>query len=145
MEMTLNDLIEMLKLMKGFDAKTQLIVYPKNFDGKGNICDGTYADAMNSSLFVMYGTRNVSFWERIGGGIRICIEGDRYKPNQKFYFHVSIGSCEGYAAGRVKLTMDQALAVAYATNSENWLDYEDDSYDTPVFGIDIKSAEPVED
>ena len=143
--MTLNNLIEMLKLMKGFDAKTQLIVYPKNFDGKGNICDGSYADAMNSSLFVMYGTRDVSFWERIGGGIRICIDGDRYKPNQKFYFNVSNGSFEGCVEGRVKLTMDQALAVAYATNSENWLDYKDYSDDTPVFGINIDSAVPVEE
>lgn len=143
--MTLNDLIEMLRLMKGFDAKKQLIVYPMNFDGKGNIFDGSYADARNSSLFVMYGTRNVSFWERIGGGIRICIEGDRYNSNQKFYFNVSNGSCEGHVAGRVKLTMDQALAVAYATNSENWLDYKDDSYDSPDFGIDINSAVPVEE
>lgn len=143
--MTLNDLIEMLKLMKGFDFKTSLIVYLMNFDGKGSIFDGSYADARRTSLFVMYGTRNVSIWEDTADGVRIGIEGDRYKPDQKFYFKVSIGSCEGYAAGRVKLTMDQALAVAYATNSENWLDYEDDSYDTPVFGIDINSAVPVED
>ena len=143
--MTLNDLIKMLKLMKGFDAKTQLIVYPMNFDGKGNIFDDSYADAMNSSLFGMYGTRNVSFWERIGGGIRICIEGDRYKPGQKFYFNVSNDCSDGGAKGRVKLTMEQALAVAYAANQENWLDYEDYEYDTPVFDIDINSAVPVEE
>lgn len=143
--MTLNDLIEMLKLMKGFDFKTSLIVYPMNFDGKGNIFDGSYADARRTSLFVMYGTRNVSIWEDTADGIRIGIEGDRYKPDQKFYFNVSNGSCEGHVAGRVKLTMDQASAVAYATNPDNWLDYKDDSYDTPVFDIDINSAVPVED
>lgn len=143
--MTLNNLIEMLKLMKGFDFKTSLIVYPMNFDGKGNIFDGSYADARKTSLFVMYGTRNVSVWEDLADGIRIGIEGDRHKPNQKFYFNVSNGSCEGYVAGRVKLTMDQASAVAYATNTDNWLDYEDNSYDTSVFGIDLNSAEPAED
>lgn len=143
--MTLNDLIKMLKLMKGFDAKTQLIVYPMNFDGKGNIFDGSYADAMNSSLFCMYGARDVSIWEDIADGIRIGIDGDRYKPNQKFYFNVSNDCSDGGEKGRVKLTMDQALAVAYAANPENWLYREKDQYDIPVFAIDLNSAVPVKD
>lgn len=143
--MTLNNLIEMLKLMKGFNFKTSLIVYPMNFDGKGNIFDGSYADARKTSLFVMYGTRNVSVWEDLADGIRIGIEGDRHNPNQKLYFNVSNGSFDGCVEGRVKLTLDQASAVAYATDPENWLDYEDDSFDSPVFLIDINSAVPVEE
>ena len=143
--MTLNNLIEMLKLMKGFNFKTSLIVYPMNFDGKGNIFDGSYADARRTSLFVMYGTRNVSVWEDLADGIRIGIEGDRHNPNQKFYFNVSNGSCEGHVTGRVKLTMDQASAVAYATDPENWLFHEENQYDIPVFAIDLDSAIPVEE
>ncbi len=143
--MTLNDLIEMLKLMKGFDFKTSLIVYPVDFDGKGNIFDGSYADARRTSLFVMYGARNVSIWEDLADGIRIGIEGDRYKPDQKFYFNVSNDCSDGGEKGRVKLTMDQALAVAYAANPENWLYREKDQYDIPVFAIVVNSAIPADD
>lgn len=145
--MTLNDLIEMLRLQEGFCDDTRLVIHNNDSDDGDSIYYGSYKYAKASNFFNMYGNKDVVSWRDISNGFHIIIDGKRYGENQKFYFNVSNDCSDGGEKGRVKLTMDQALVVAYATNSVNWLDHEHDSYsyDTPVFGIDIKSAEPVEE
>jgi hypothetical protein len=145
--MTLNDLIKMLKLQEGFCDDTRLVISNNDPDDEYSIHYGSCKYAKDSNVFNMYGRRDVVSWRDISNGFHIVIDGERYDENQKFYFNVSNDCSDGGEKGRVKLTMDQALAVAYATNSVNWLDHEHDSYsyDIPVFAIDLDSAIPVEE
>ena len=70
----------------------------------------------------------------------------KFEPKKQYYFRV-YQSAEGLASGYVKLTYEQAIAVAFACNSDNWKII--DCYDpwSGSFSIsfdDVLSVEEVE-
>lgn len=48
----------------------------------------------------------------------ITLEGERYLPDQKFNFSIEASDGESTTSGKIVLTYEQALAVAYASNEE---------------------------
>lgn len=140
--MTLYELIYSLASKEELDVDTPLTICG---DNNSIIFKGNCADAAKSKIHILYGNRNVVSWNNPADGCLICIEGERFKDDQKFYFRVRKDSDEGSASGRVKLTFDQALAVHYATSVTNWEDCEADDYGVPSFIICLDSAVPVED
>lgn len=61
---------------------------------------------------------------------------------KKYKFEVW-NSAEDISTGYVILTMEQAKAVAYACNEDNWIDAKLNNY-SGSFGIDIDNPIPVE-
>lgn len=140
--MTLYELIYSLASNEELDADTQLTICG---DNNSNIFKGNCADAAKSKIHILYGNRNVVSWNNHADGCLICIEGERFRDDQKFYFKVLNSSDEGSVSGKVKLTFAQALAVDYATSTTNWEDCKEDEYGVPSFFICLDSAVPVED
>lgn len=143
--MTLNDLIEMLKLHEGFCDDPRLVISNNDPDDDDSIHYGSYKHAKASNFFNMYGNRDVVSWRDISNGFHIIIDGERYDENQKFSFKVEnhahgIGS----VVGRVELTFPQAEVVKYATDPKNWKSLEE-HIDGGEFHIDLDSAIPVEE
>lgn len=143
---TLSDLIEMLtKDGTIVDGKSLVAIYPANTDENDNIFDGCLEDARNAHIFTMYGSQNVKSWEKLPNSIRIVIEGERIRDDQKFYFTVY----DGKAKGQVALTFAQALAVARALDRRNWVARNDQPpfNDNICYGayIYLKSTRPAED
>ena len=145
--MKLKDLINLLEIKEDFCEEMRLIIYAKepnkNSETDDSIHYGSLKSFKNSDNFLIYGEREVISWNDSSNSIFITIEGEAYNSNQKFYFQVCT-SAEGYASGKVKLTIKQARAVAYATNKDNWEDYQDEGW-SGGFSIDLDSMEPVED
>lgn len=70
----------------------------------------------------------------------------KFEPKKQYYFRV-YQSAEGCVSGYVKLTYEQALAVAFACNSDNWKRIDCDEPWSGSFSIildDVLSVEDVE-
>lgn len=70
----------------------------------------------------------------------------KFDPKKQYYFRV-YQSAEGCTSGYVKLTYEQALAVAFACNSDNWKRIDSDDPWSGSFSIildDVLSVEEVE-
>lgn len=70
----------------------------------------------------------------------------KFDPKKQYYFRVS-KSADGYTSGYVKLTYEQALAVAFACNIDNWKRIDNDDPWSGSFSIsmdDVLSVEEVE-
>ena len=143
--MTLNDLIEMLKLQEEFDDNTRLVILNNDSEDSYSIHYGSYKYAKDSNVFNMYGGRDVVSWRGISNGFHIIIDGERYVENQKFSFRVEHhANGIGFVAGRVELTFPQAEVVKYATDPKNWKSFEA-HIDGGEFHIELDSAVPVEE
>lgn len=143
--MTLNNLIEFLKLQEGFCDDTRLVIHNNDPDDGDSIHYGSYKYAKDSNVFNMYGNRDVVSWRVISNGFHIIIDSKRYCENQKFSFRVENHAYGiGFVAGRVELTFPQAEVVKYATDPKNWKSFEA-HIDGGEFHIDLDSAVPVEE
>ena len=143
--MTLNDLIKMLKLHKGFDDNTRLVISNNDPDDGDSIHYGSYKYAKDSNVFNMYGNMDVVSWSDISNGFHIVIDGKRYDENQKFSFRVENHAYGiGSVVGRVELTFSQAEVVKYATDPKNWKSFGA-NIEGSEFLIDLDSAVPVEE
>ena len=113
--MKLKDLISLLEIKKDFCEEMRLAIYTKKSDKNNKkdnfIYNGTFKNLESSDNLSIYGEREVISWDELFDSITITIEGEAYNSNQKFYFQVCT-SAEGYAFGKVKLTIEQAQAVA---------------------------------
>ena len=70
----------------------------------------------------------------------------KFEPKKQYYFRV-YQSADGCISGYVKLTYEQALAVAFACNSDNWERIDSDDPWSGSFSIildDVLSVEEVE-
>lgn len=68
----------------------------------------------------------------------------KFDPKKQYYFRVS-QSAEGCVSGYVKLTYEQALAVAFACNSDNWKEIDCDEPWSGRFSIILDNVLSVED
>ena len=64
------------------------------------------------------------------------------KNNKKYYFPVAYFA-EGVSTGYIRLTLEEAKSVAFATNPKNWENAEIEKY-SGSFVIEIDQAIPEE-
>ena len=146
--MKFEDLLNVLELQGGFSGDTELFVYPsmeKHSEADESIYRGKYSDIKRSVQYRLYAKNAVKSWEMLpGGGVKITLDGERYSPNQKFSFEIQTSDGESYTSGKIVLTYEQALAVEYASNEDNWTNKVDYGYNNGSLTIDIDSAVPVD-
>lgn len=105
---------------------------------------GSYGALVNDKkVCILYGDREITSWNILENGVFIVIDGECYAEDQKFYFNVGTFA-EGDSRGRVRLTLEQAKIIEYATDKGNWENYDDDGYSGSFF-IDIDHPVPISD
>lgn len=146
--MKFEDLLNVLELQGGFSGDTELFVYPSienHSEADESFYRGKYNDIKKSVQYRLYAKNVVKSWEMLpGGGVKITLDGERYLPNQKFSFEIQTSDGESYTSGKIILTYEQALAVEYASNEDNWTNKVDYGYNHGSLTIDIDSAVPVD-
>lgn len=66
-------------------------------------------------------------------------------PDEKFYFEVGTSTMDGYSRGYLLLTQKEADIIVYASNQDNWTDYDDGDGYSGTFTIFKDKPIPVSD
>lgn len=82
--------------------------------------------------------------DEFGYNVVIDYDGMKFDPRKEYYFRVS-QIAEGVTSGYVKLTHEQAQAVEFACDRDNWRRLDSDDPWSGSFSIDMDDVLSVED